>query len=433
MAQDSLFLCGGRRRIRDANAGSDFKAFLQDDATWPVLGDHEKTRFGCLDGICADGHRFRRQRSVAAQERSDTGRDGEPTAWGRRYCVQHSVPGAVNAAGEFCNGSGIIGFANGIVLTSGSANSVLGPNNSSGAGTDNGLPGDPSLDALIPGYQTFDACVIEFDFIPQGNQVQFNYVFGSEEYNDFVNSPFNDVFGFFVNGVNYALIPGTATPVAINNVNNGYSSGVSTGPCHNCAYYIDNVDGHLNTQLDGLTVVLPMIAPVTPGSAESHENRDCRCGRPCFGLCGVHSIWELEVKRPACVTRTARFWFTHAETNDPACVTLRAALQSGMYAGCGQFDLGSLSLPTTYRNSDNILDVNDALVEALGFYYKSTGVTGEPGSTQSSRSGLPRCAGRANNWRSNSSRQWATLRCWEQILPTAVTSTAARSQTSRQT
>ena len=287
--------------------------------------------------------------------------------------------GAVNAAGEFCNGSGIIGFANGIVLTSGSANSVLGPNNSSGAGTDNGLPGDPSLDALIPGYQTFDACVIEFDFIPQGNQVQFNYVFGSEEYNDFVNSPFNDVFGFFVNGVNYALIPGTATPVAINNVNNGYSSGVSTGPCHNCAYYIDNVDGHLNTQLDGLTVVLPMIAPVTPGVLNHMRIGIADAGDHVLDSAVFIQSGSLKSSIPACVTRTARFWFTHAETNDPACVTLRAALQSGMYAGCDQFDLGSLSLPTTYRNSDNVLDVNDALIEVLGLYYMSAGLSGEPG------------------------------------------------------
>ncbi|OOP55722.1 MAG: hypothetical protein AYP45_13160 [Candidatus Brocadia carolinensis] len=47
----------------------------------------------------------------------------------------------------------------------------------------------------------------------------FQYVFASEEYNEFVGAGFNDVFGFFVDGVNIALIPSTTMPVAIDNVN----------------------------------------------------------------------------------------------------------------------------------------------------------------------------------------------------------------------
>src|SRR5277367_1358308 len=140
--------------------------------------------------------------------------------------------GATNASGVFCSGDGIIGFRTGILLTSGSAANVIGPNNSPDATTDNGLPGDPDLDGLA-GTTTFDAAVLNFDFVPDSDTVQFQYVFGSEEYNEFVGSPFNDVFGFFVNGVNFALIPGTSLPVTITNVNNGYSSGISTGPCMN--------------------------------------------------------------------------------------------------------------------------------------------------------------------------------------------------------
>ncbi len=57
-----------------------------------------------------------------------------------------------------------------------------------------------------------------------------------------VNSSFNDVFGFFVNGTNFALLPGTTTPVSINNVNNGFISGgnAGSGPCQNCAFFRDN-------------------------------------------------------------------------------------------------------------------------------------------------------------------------------------------------
>ena len=45
-----------------------------------------------------------------------------------------------------------------------------------------------------------DMCVLEFDFVPESDTLRFNYCFGSEEYLDYVNSNWNDVFGFFVSG-----------------------------------------------------------------------------------------------------------------------------------------------------------------------------------------------------------------------------------------
>ena len=181
--------------------------------------------------------------------------------------------GADWAAGTFIGDTDIIGFEEGIILSSGDIANVVGPNNLSNATLNNGLPGDSDLDKLIPGYTTWDATVLEFYFIPKTDQITFEYVFGSEEYNEYVGSPFNDVFGFFLNGVdvldNVALLPGTTIPVAINNVNCGT----------NAAYYINN-DIHEDdppsctinsreTQLDGLTVVLQVIAEVNPG-VENH-------------------------------------------------------------------------------------------------------------------------------------------------------------------
>ena len=303
---------------------------------------------------------------------------GGVTAFNVRYT------GANNAAGVFCSGSGVFGFGNGIILTSGSTTNVIGPNNSPSATTSNGLPGDLMLDALIPGFQTFDACILEFDFIPTGNQVQFNYVFGSEEYNEFVNSIFNDVFGFFVNGVNYALIPDTVTPVAINNVNNGYSSGTSTGPCVNCAFYIDNTGGRLNTQLDGLTVVLPMIAPVNPGVVNHMKIAIADAGDQRLDSAVFIQAGSLKSGTPKCITRTARFWFTHVGTNDPSCVTLNAALQNALNVGCDAVDLGFISLPTLPRYGNVTERTELAVIEALGLYCRSNGRTGEPGGTQGS-------------------------------------------------
>ena len=79
--------------------------------------------------------------------------------------------------------------------------------------TDFGLPGDPDL-TMLSGNPTFDATVLEFDFVPQFSTVQFKYVFSSEEYSDYSNTPFNDVFAFYINGVNAALVPGTNEPVS---------------------------------------------------------------------------------------------------------------------------------------------------------------------------------------------------------------------------
>lgn len=163
-----------------------------------------------------------------------------------------SFKGANVAAGTFIGGANIIGFDEGIILSTGDVAYVVGPNNSTGAGKSNGTSGDSDLNTLIPGYNTLDAAVLEFDFIPETNVISFMYVFASEEYNEYVGGSYNDVFGFFVNGVNVALIPGSNTPVSINNVNLNKNS----------EYYIDNTNKSLNTQMDGLTVVLPMEAEV---------------------------------------------------------------------------------------------------------------------------------------------------------------------------
>jgi hypothetical protein len=294
--------------------------------------------------------------------------------------------GATNASGVFCSGDGIIGFKTGILLTSGSAANVIGPNNSPGATTDNGLPGDTDLDGLA-GTTTFDAAVLNFDFVPDSDTVQFQYVFGSEEYNEFVGSPFNDVFGFFVNGVNFALIPGTSLPVTITNVNNGFSSGISTGPCMNCAFFIDNVDAHLNTQLDGLTRVFTFTAPVV-----AHQVNHLKIGVADASDHVLDSAVFIEAgslrsgTSAVGATRNSRFWFTHAQSADLTCATLSNAIAKIMNDNCSVVPLGFLDLPQGFRNSDNVKDSADATIEALGLYWKSVKRTGEVGGSQNQKS-----------------------------------------------
>ncbi len=180
------------------------------------------------------------------------------------------------AAGTFSGGTGIIGFANGIILSSGDIAFVPGPNTQDDISANNALNGDPDLDALIPGYITYDACVLEFDFECAGTQsIQFQYVFTSEEYNEWVNSDFNDVFAFFLNGVNIADIPGGGgLAVSIDNLNCNNPYNPPTGSF--CNLHINNdcsdlppgtfpCTGTRDTQMDGLTVVLTATGTLNPG------------------------------------------------------------------------------------------------------------------------------------------------------------------------
>jgi hypothetical protein len=166
--------------------------------------------------------------------------------------------GAAGAAGFFDDGMGSgIGINNGIVLTTGQAIDAVGPNDNNSTTTTNGSEGNSDLDALIPGYSTTDASVLEFDFESEGGDLFFDFAFASEEYNEYVGSNYNDVFGFFLDGENIALIPNTDTPVAINNVNVDSHSGL----------YNNNESDAFNIEYDGFTDVFKAEAlNLSPGN-----------------------------------------------------------------------------------------------------------------------------------------------------------------------
>jgi gliding motility-associated-like protein len=164
---------------------------------------------------------------------------------------------AFKAIGQFNVGpNNNLGFNAGVVITTGivTGNSgPSGPNNSDGAGVDNYEPGDAYLSS-IAGAETANAAILEFDFIPQADSIRFNYVFGTDEYMEYIPIGFADVFAFVLNGVttnmpahNIALIPGTTTPVTALNVN-AFS---------NSQFYVDNDNPPGGTvEYDGFTSVL---------------------------------------------------------------------------------------------------------------------------------------------------------------------------------
>lgn len=183
--------------------------------------------------------------------------------------------GITDQVGSFNSANANVGIGNGVFMATGNVQVALGPNNVDAASIPiSGLSyADADLQTLADGQEIFDAAILEFDFIPSGNQVSFNFVFASEEYLEFVYE-YNDVFGFFLSGpgisgpyannaANIALIPGTTTPVSINSLNaNDYS-----------AYFVDNGDGFTfpynsspqYIQFDGFTTPITASATVQCG------------------------------------------------------------------------------------------------------------------------------------------------------------------------
>ncbi len=121
--------------------------------------------------------------------------------------------------------------------------------------------------------QVQDVAILEFDFIPSADTVNFRFVFGSDEYLTWVNTQFNDVFAFFIAGPgitgpysspaafpggskNIAVVPGSTPPlpITISSVNNVLNS----------AYYINN-PSNIGVNLNGYTQILTATSPVLCG------------------------------------------------------------------------------------------------------------------------------------------------------------------------
>lgn len=164
------------------------------------------------------------------------------------------------AMGHF-TGSSEMGITEGLMVTTGTAEGIAGPS-STAVSVFNGTPGDADLEAeLGQSGSTYDGCALEFDCIPLGDTLLFNFSFGSEEYQEFVGSAFNDAFAIYLSGpgfdvpTNVAALP-NGTLVSINNVNE----------ISNAGYYHNNeVPPGQYVGYDGFTTNLTAFAVVQPG------------------------------------------------------------------------------------------------------------------------------------------------------------------------
>ena len=133
-----------------------------------------------------------------------------------------SFEGADGQAGLYSgfhltDGTTLVELPDGVLLTTGSADLATQVNNDTRAGELLNGPGDSDLSSLIDGEATYDraSLTIQFSAAPGVKSIQFSFVFGSEEFPEFVNE-YNDVFGAYLDGVQISFDTNNA-PISVNN------------------------------------------------------------------------------------------------------------------------------------------------------------------------------------------------------------------------
>ncbi|MGM0625938.1 MAG: choice-of-anchor L domain-containing protein [Bacteroidota bacterium] len=259
-----------------------------------------------------------------------------------------SYTGDTISCGYYSGSIGDTEFNSGLLMTSGDAALAVGPDEQTGAGYSSSGGSDPDLQALIPSYTVNDATIIEFDFVANDNFMAFEYIFASEEFPEFANSSFNDVFGFFLSGpglngpfennaVNIATLP-NGDPVTIDNVYN------------NSEYYVGSVDGS--------------------GGEGLAYNNDMEYDGASIPLVAEANLWEGE---------TYHIKLAIGDAGD-------AAFDSGVFFKGNSFNTGSMATGTIFydTNEDGFYDSLDlplpdvmvesdpdnfvAMTNSIGFY-----------------------------------------------------------------
>lgn len=178
-----------------------------------------------------------------------------------------------NSYGKFTSGGSAFPFTNGVLLTTGRAQSAIGPNTSIISEGPTSWAGDADLEeALNIGQSSINATVLEFDFLPLSNKISFDYIFSSEQYltSGTANQcNYTDGFVFLLKKANtsdtytnLAVVPGTNTPVRVNTVR---GPGTICPPAN--AQYFDAFNGTNHpTNYNGQTKILTAKSTVVPGT-----------------------------------------------------------------------------------------------------------------------------------------------------------------------
>lgn len=175
-----------------------------------------------------------------------------------------------NSYGYFTKGSSLFPFNDGIILSTGKATSAIGPNDGDKSDNLGDWTGDSDLEQALGLSGTYNATILEFDFIPFTDKISFDYIFSSEQYLKNPRSSqcgYTDGFAFLIKPAggtyeNIALVPGTNTPVSVNTIR---GSGTICTPS-NEEYFDAFNDYDHPTTFNGQTKVLKAQANVISGN-----------------------------------------------------------------------------------------------------------------------------------------------------------------------
>ena len=191
-------------------------------------------------------------------------------------------------AGTFSGGiAAALQLDAGIALTTSDLTTTFSLNtNTSSINAAGGTYTDAEISSLISGGSINDLIIFEFDAVldPLATVLTIDYQFMSDEYDTYVGSAFNDVFGYFITSditephtgyTNFAIVPGTTSdPVSINYINNGSAGSNASDPLpamstDHSAQFISNPVNTNNVAIEfnGLTKKLRASAKnLTPGT-----------------------------------------------------------------------------------------------------------------------------------------------------------------------
>lgn len=170
---------------------------------------------------------------------------------------------------DLSSGNNRLAISDGVILTSGSAQGALGPNDNfpdnfglADESTSVGTPGDADLDALVgTGTNDANALIVNFTVDPGVQSILFDFVFGSEEFPEFVGA-FNDAFGAYLDGQQVSFDTDGRAITVNNNFFQLNNSGLSAADDPDVA---GKIGVTLDIEYDGLTRVIRTQAPLNAG------------------------------------------------------------------------------------------------------------------------------------------------------------------------
>ncbi len=182
-----------------------------------------------------------------------------------------NFPDGDKSFGYFSANGSTFPFEKGIVMSTGKLTHVPGPNTTLSDDDAPSWNGDQDLETALNISNTTNATIIEFDFVPNADNIRFRYLFASEEYQqgDPNTCIYSDAFAFLIKPIggtykNIALVPGTNTPVLVTTVHSGIPGSC---PPINETYFEGWNGPNVPINFNGQTKILIAETPVTVNQA----------------------------------------------------------------------------------------------------------------------------------------------------------------------